>query len=104
MILQRICTPSTVGAIGYLGIYNLTTGGLIKGINLRPYNPYLYFFPNGITTDKNGIIYITDSFSPCIYKVNNSYKTDLLVNDPRAFSYKKATLGLTVLFIVKKGI
>lgn len=95
---------STVGKIAYLGIYNLTNGRLIKGINLRRYNPYPHQFPNGITTDQNGVIYITDSFSPCIYKVYNSYKTELFLNYPQAFApYDSISIGLNGIAYNEEG-
>jgi hypothetical protein len=37
---------------------------------------------NDLTFDTAGNIYITDSFSPVIYKVDTDYKVSILIQDP----------------------
>ncbi len=52
-----------------LGIYDLSTGKLIRYVNLGRLKKG-YHFANDIALDDNGNAYVTDSFSPIIYKVD----------------------------------
>lgn len=62
--------PSTAGQTAVLGIYNLHTGAPIQFIDLGALRPDMPHFANDITIDDSGNAYITDSFSPIIYKVD----------------------------------
>lgn len=81
------------GSVAYAGIYNLTTGRLIKGIDLKSLTPNAGAFPNDATVDQTGNIYITDSFSPVIYKIDQSYTPSIFASDSR-FSAPAGTFGL----------
>lgn len=72
---------STAGKIAYAGIYNAKTGVLINSVNLKPLVTSGGVFPNDIAVDKNGNIYITDSFSPVIYKIDAGYNASVFVNN-----------------------
>ncbi|WP_223608202.1 hypothetical protein [Chryseobacterium sp. OSA05B] len=92
---------STAGKIAYAGIYNAQTGALIKGINLKPLTA-AGAFPNDIALDANGNIYITDSFSPVIYKIDKDYNASIFVNNP-AFAVPAGTFGLNGIVYHKDG-
>jgi sugar lactone lactonase YvrE len=70
------------GMVAYAGIYNLKTGTLIKSINLKTLTPEAGAFPNDIAVDDDGNIFITDSFSPVIYKIDASYNATIFATDP----------------------
>jgi len=55
-----------------LGIYQLSTGKNIDFINLGKLLPHKNHLANGMTLDSEGNVYVTDSFSPVIYKINTS--------------------------------
>lgn len=79
--------------LAYLGVYNLETGAIIQSINLGNLLPEgTPVFANDIAVDTNGIIYVTDSFSPVIYRIDgNSFEASIFINDsefapaPQAF-------------------
>lgn len=55
-----------------LGVYDLSTGKNIDFINLGKLLPNKNHLANGMTLDSEGNIYVTDSFSPVIYKIDTS--------------------------------
>ena len=55
-----------------LAIYDLSTGESIDFIDLGKLRPNKNHLANGMTLDSDGNIYVTDSFSPVIYKVDTS--------------------------------
>ncbi len=64
---------SNPAVVAYLGIYNLETGDLVQGINLHELLPDgAAAFANDIAVDNEGNIYVTDSFSPVVYKVDGT--------------------------------
>ncbi|GAB3826732.1 gluconolaconase [Pontibacter rugosus] len=63
-------TPATAGQTAALGIYHLATGAPIHYVNLGALRPGIPHFANDIAIDKHGNAYVTDSFSPIIYKVD----------------------------------
>jgi hypothetical protein len=63
-------SPATAGRFAALGIYNLQNGARIHFVNLGALRPGMRHFANDITTDPQGNAYVTDSFSPIIYKVD----------------------------------
>jgi sugar lactone lactonase YvrE len=71
---------ASAGQSAYAEIYNLSTGELIKVIDLKPLTPNAGGLANDIATDQDGNIYITDSFSPVIYKIDIAYKASIFVN------------------------
>lgn len=84
---------STAGKQAYLGIYNSTSGEVIASIDLKPLTPESGALPNDIAVDQDGNIYVTDSFSPIIYKVDNDYKASVFVNNPQ-FGVAPGSFGL----------
>jgi sugar lactone lactonase YvrE len=63
-------SPDTAGQIAALGIYDLATGAVIDYINLANLFPDSPHFVNDLALDPKGNIYITDSFTPAIYRVD----------------------------------
>lgn len=65
-----------------LGIYELSTGKNIDFINLGKLLPEENHLANGMTLDSAGNVYVTDSFSPVIYKVDiNGHASVFLESD-----------------------
>ncbi len=79
------------GAKAGLAIYSLETAEKIAFIDLAKGLTGGHL-SNDITFDTDGNIYITDSFSPIIYKVDASYKASVLLQDP-AFAGKGFNLN-----------
>jgi sugar lactone lactonase YvrE len=74
--------PSTAGQLAEVVIYDLITGSKQKTIELQS----LYqggHFVNDLTIDHNGNIYVTDSFSPVIYKIDAEGNASVLVTDAK---------------------
>jgi len=71
-ISQR-STAGSAGSVAIVSIFNLTSGELIKEIDLKNFTQNAGSCPNDIAVDSNGNIYITDSFSPIIYKLDKNY-------------------------------
>lgn len=66
-----------------VGIYDLHSGRPIDFVNLsnlKPENPHL---ANGIAVDSMGNAYISDSFSPIIYRVDMGGHPEIMVEDER---------------------
>ncbi len=75
-------SDSTSGQTASLGIYDLSSGNRIAMIDLteadtlaRPH------FANDVTVDLQGNIYVTDSFSPIIYKVSNDNEVSVFLEN-----------------------
>ncbi|GMT49909.1 MAG: hypothetical protein IEMM0008_1448 [bacterium] len=82
-------SKKTRGTLAGLMIYNLKNGKKVKYINLGKMasGPHV---ANDLALDNNGNIYITDSFSPIIYKVSQKGKTSILINDDQLAAPKGA--------------
>ncbi|MCC9167803.1 hypothetical protein [Pontibacter harenae] len=63
-------SPATAGQMAVLGIYDLETGDPLHFADLGALRSGMPHFANDITLDKYGNAYVTDSFSPIIYKVD----------------------------------
>ena len=77
------------GNLAYLGVYNLETGAPITdGVYLNKLLPESSgSFANDITVDADGNIYVTDSFSPVIYRIDGkTYEPSIFVNGAESFS------------------
>jgi len=74
-------SPETVGATAGLGIYNLETGDLETYVDLGVLLPDSPHFANDLAVDDDGNAYITDSFSPVIYKVSVDGEAEVLLMD-----------------------
>lgn len=71
---------STTGQLAEIIAYDLTTGAKLKTINLAG----LYQggqFLNDLVLDDNGNIYVTNSFSPVIYKIDENDVPSVFVSD-----------------------
>lgn len=72
--------PSAEGPknLAAVGVYDLQTGKPIRYVDLAPLaaGPHLV---NGIALDRDGSAYITDSFSPSIYKVDREGRASLFL-------------------------
>lgn len=65
-----------------LGIYSLKTGDLIKHVDLADANSGNHF-ANDFTIDPEGNLFVTDSFSPVIYKVDINYRVSIFLSSPK---------------------
>jgi DNA-binding beta-propeller fold protein YncE len=63
-----------------VGIYDLSTGRPIDYVDLTPlaHGPHLL---NGITVDAAGNAYVSDSFSPIIYKIDTHASASVFLSD-----------------------
>jgi sugar lactone lactonase YvrE len=73
----------TQGKLAGLGIYDLSSGKLIKYIDLAALSTGGGHFCNDIAIDDAGNIYATDSFSPIIYKIDAENNPSILLEDKR---------------------
>lgn len=73
-------SKETTGKIAALAVFQLSTGNLIQYVDLAKGLDGGHFC-NDIAIDKDGTAYITDSFSPIIYKVDPSYNASVLISD-----------------------
>jgi hypothetical protein len=83
---------STIAQLAKVEVYDLTTKNKIKTYNLSK----LYqggHFVNDLTLDKNGNIYVTDSFSPVIYKITSNGESSIFAQDDR-FAIEQGQFGL----------
>lgn len=74
--------PDKQGKFGQLLVYNLKTLKRVRLIELSEMLPEQGHFANDLIVDKDGNIYITDSFSPIIYKVDNTNTASVFFQDP----------------------
>jgi sugar lactone lactonase YvrE len=101
--------PSAAGPkhLAAVGVYDLTTGKALDYIDLSALSsgPHLL---NGIALDSNGSAYVTDSFSPNIYKIDAHGHASLFLTDPRFTGEGINLNGLVVhpdgyLLVIKKS-
>jgi sugar lactone lactonase YvrE len=83
---------TTTGQLAQVIAYDLTTGKKLKTIDLSKLFPGGHFL-NDLVLDAKGNIYVTDSFSPVIYKIDtNDTPSVLLSNDN--FKVPQGAFGL----------
>ncbi len=85
-------SDATKGHLAKVMIYDLTSGKRLQSIDLSK----LYqggHFVNDLTLDDAGNIYVTDSFSPVIYKIDNTAKASILVEN-KEFKAPQGSFGL----------
>lgn len=91
-----------------LGIYDLTSGEAIHFIDLGKLLPDEKHLANGIALDAEGNAYITDSFSPVIYKVDIKGNASIFLKSDRFLGDGINLNGIVFhpdgyLIVVKKG-
>lgn len=79
--ISQKSTEGSAGSIATVSIFNLDTGALIREIDLKSFTPGAGSCPNDIAVDSHGIIYVTDSFSPVIYKIDSNYTASVFINN-----------------------
>ncbi|MGD8592032.1 MAG: hypothetical protein PVF82_04325 [Gammaproteobacteria bacterium] len=75
--------PETQGKLAGLGVFQLSTGTLIKYIDLASLSEGGGHFCNDIALDNNGVAYVTDSFSPIIYKVDADNNASIFLQNDK---------------------
>lgn len=73
-------SKETTGKVAALAVFRLSNGELIKYVDLAPLVEGGHFC-NDIAIGPDGTAYITDSFSPVIYKVDAEYNASVLIQD-----------------------
>jgi sugar lactone lactonase YvrE len=73
----------TQGKLAGIGIFQLSTGKLVKYLDLGKLGGDGSHFCNDIALDGAGNAYVTDSFAPIIYKVDASNNASVLLNNKR---------------------
>lgn len=63
----------------WLGIYEFSTVTRLDMIDLAALAPDYSHFPNDVTVDPDGTIYITDSLAPVIYQVDSEGEASVLL-------------------------
>lgn len=91
--ISQKSTTVSAGSIASVSIFNLTSSELIKEIDLKNFTPNAGSCPNDIAVDINGNIYITDSFSPIIYKLDINYIASIFATNA-LFQSKPNEFGL----------
>jgi sugar lactone lactonase YvrE len=79
---SKYSSPETTGILAGLAVFQLSTGNLIKYLNLAEGIDGGHFC-NDIALDKDGTAYVTDSFSTIIYKVDSNYNVSVLISNER---------------------
>jgi len=77
---SKITSPATFKKMARLIAIDLKTGKKSKDIDLSTLFNGSHF-PNDLCFDQDGNIYVTDSFSPVIYKVNTNGKASLFAQN-----------------------
>jgi sugar lactone lactonase YvrE len=83
---------STIGQLAQVIAYDLTTGEKLKTMDLSKLFPGGHFL-NDLVLDAKGNIYVTDSFSPVIYKIDTNDIPSVLVSNYN-FKVPQGTFGL----------
>jgi sugar lactone lactonase YvrE len=77
-----------------LGVYDATSGQRLQLIELADLLPQQRHLANDVTVDDVGNAYVTDSFTPAIYKVTPAGEATVMITDPRLASPRPAGIGL----------
>ncbi len=66
-----------------LFVYNMATNQVERRTDLAALLPTAQHFANDVVLDPQGVAYVTDSFSPVVYRVGADGQASILVNDPK---------------------
>jgi hypothetical protein len=101
--------PSPAGPkkLAAVGIYDLATGAAVDYVDVAPVFAGAHLL-NGIALDRDGNAYVTDSFSPVIYKIDAQGKPSVFLESPQFAGEGINLNGLVVhpdgyLLVVKKS-
>lgn len=86
-------SSATAGQLAQIIMYDLSNGDKINTIDLGSLVEGAHI-ANDLTLDAEGNIYVTDSFSPVIYKVDTLGNASVLINNPSLFSVPAGAFGL----------
>lgn len=76
--------PATQRNLAGVAVYNLATGEELFYADLSKLNADdAAHFANDATVDRNGNIYVTNSFSPVIYKIDSDYNTSVFLRSEK---------------------
>ena len=75
--------PETQAKLAGLAVFQLSTGNLIKYIDLASLSEGGGHFCNDIALDSDGVAYVTDSFSPIIYKVDTDNNASIFLKNDK---------------------
>ena len=79
--LKNTAATATRDNLAAVGIYNLKTGASVAFVNLGQLKTGVKHLANDIAIDAQGNAYITDSFSPIIYKVDMSNNASIFLEN-----------------------
>ncbi len=79
-VLAAVSNPA-LGNVASLGIYDLNTGERIELVNLLEAGRGAANFANDVALDPQGNAYVTNSFSPIIYKVDRDGNASVFFQD-----------------------
>ena len=85
--------PGNQGKLAAVAVLNSRTGRLTDYINLGRLRPGQPHFANDIAVDAAGNLYVTDSFSPIIYKVDRRGQASVFLENPQ-FAAPAGSFGL----------
>jgi sugar lactone lactonase YvrE len=77
--VSMVTSPKTQKKIARLLSFDLTTGKRIHVVELEKLSADGQHFCNDLTIDEKGDVFVTDSFSPIIYRVDPSYKAKIFL-------------------------
>jgi DNA-binding beta-propeller fold protein YncE len=94
-------------ALAAVGVYDLATGAALSYVDLAPLAPGDHL-ANGIALDSAGNAYVTDSFSPTIYKIDPEGQASVFLQDEQFAGEGVNLNGVVVhpdgyLLVVKKS-
>lgn len=93
-------------SLAYLGIYDLDSGEIISGLSLHELlDEGSASFANDVATDTEGNIYVTDSFSPVVYKVDSeTLEASIFINGGDDFSADEGQFGLNGIVFIDNSL
>lgn len=85
---------TSVRGVARLGIYDLATGERRRVVDLARLAPEGRHFANDVTVGPDGAAYVTDSFTPAIYRVASDGSASVFLRDDRLASGSFALNGI----------